>query len=330
MSEVAAPASAAPSESSSAPNTPAAPRADATSPGKAPHSTAPKGVEKLIDRDEPAKKDAGPSDAEKAAQKAAEKRKYKLKVDGAEEELELSDDEITLRLQKERAASKRMQESAELKKKFAEAVDLIKKDPFSALKDPAFGLDLEQLAEQRLIEKYQREMLPEEERQRMDMEKKLQEYQRREQEAHEAQQRQAYEAQVAQVQQQTEQDFLKALELAGAGKDYEVLAEMVDLAKHALGEYGLELSPEQLAAEVKSRREARETKAWEKARGLRGDALLKQLGDEVVQEVLRLSVSRVKTNNPFQQAEAPRQVETEAKGRQMKTNAQFRRELGLK
>jgi hypothetical protein len=330
MSDIAAPA-AAPSAAPS--NTPDASPKAPTAPQSAPKSNTAAPDTKMVGKDSEPK---APDTAEKEARKEAERRKYKLKVDGQDEEVELTDEEISVRLQKERAAAKRMQESAELKKKFAQAVDLIKKDPFAALKDPAFGIDLEALAEQRLLEKYKLELMPEEQRKQMEMERKLKEYEtkeqertRLEQEAHQRTQQEQFEAKIFQ---ETEKTFMAALESADLPKDYETLYMMADVAKLNL-DYGVELTPQQLAAEVRAKLDGYSKREKSLRANLKGDKLLEYLGTDTVKEVLQASVAKLKGGAAklFEPTKPiPQDIDDDKPARQMRTPSQWRKEIGLK
>ena len=229
-----------------------------------------------------------------AAPVAPEKRKYSLKVDGKAQDLELDDTEILTRLQKAEAADRRMQESAKLRKDFMAAVEAIKADPFKALSDPVFGLDLDKLAEQRLAQKYQVELMTPEQRAQFEQQ---QEFERLKKEA--AQTKAELEKRIqaetdARVFQEIEQGFLKALGEEGLEKSTEALFEMARLADIAL-QNGVEYTPAQLARQVQATLDGRREALAAKLRGgLKGQKLLDALGDDVVREVLRYSVEKVR------------------------------------
>jgi hypothetical protein len=95
----------------------------------------------------------------KALKKATEqikknnKRKYKVKVDQREEELEFDPDneqEVIKHLQLSRAAQKRMQESSELKRDVTDLFTRLNTDPFSVLADAenGLGMNVEDLVKQ--------------------------------------------------------------------------------------------------------------------------------------------------------------------------------------
>lgn len=240
----------------------------------------------------PAKTPAAPKDAAPKAPTAAERRKYALKVDGQEIEEELSDDEIRVRLQKAHAVDKRFQEVAQQRKVIEEALKTIKTDPAKALKEIA-GLDLDEWAEKRILERYQEAMMPEAEREKAEMQRKLAEYERQFEEqktAAETARQQEYEQQVFE---KTEQEFISAVEQLGYDKGFSrtvLVPMMAEIAESAL-DYGVELTPSQMAAEANKRLE---TIHRRQVQGLRGEALLRYLGEDVVTEAIRAKLAATK------------------------------------
>lgn len=225
---------------------------------------------------------------------AAERRKYALKVDGQEIEEELTDDEIRVRLQKAHAVDKRFAEVASQRKQIEAALASLKHDPAKALKEIA-GLDLDEWAEKRILERYQEAMMPEAEREKAELQRKVAEYERQFEEqktAAETARQQQYEEQVFQ---QTEQEFLQAIDQLGfEDKGFSrtvLLPMMADIAESAL-DYGVELTPSQMAAEANKRLE---TIHRRQVGGLKGDALLRYLGDDVVNEAIRAKLAATKS-----------------------------------
>lgn len=267
----------------SAPTTPApAPKAPASSPAA---STAPQGATSLP-KDPP----AAPA-AETPTQQQARILKYK--VDGAEKEVDLAslpETELVKRFQMAEAAQKRMQEAAEYRKAFEQFVSAVKEDPFSALKDPVFGLDLDQLAQQRLLQQFEQEQLPESERKALELQRQLEAKQAELDRI--AQERQA--AQQAQLEQQvidqTYKDFEAALATEKVPKSRTTMRMMAEVAMEAL-DNGIELTPQQIAAEVNERLGGMTKHVFA---SMKGDALFQYLGEDVVREVLRHSVERAR------------------------------------
>jgi hypothetical protein len=74
---------------------------------------------------------------------AALKKKYQLKIDGKEEEVEIdlsNDEEVRKHLQMSKAAYKRMQQFAEYEKGVKGLIDTLKSDPLKVLADPRLGI----------------------------------------------------------------------------------------------------------------------------------------------------------------------------------------------
>ena len=258
-----------------------------------------------------------------AAPTPAERRKYALKVDGQEIEEELTDDEIRVRLQKAHAVDKRFQEVASQRKQIEEALKTLKSDPAKALKEIA-GLDLDEWAEKRIMERYQEAMMPEAEREKAEMQRKLADYERQFEEqktAAETAKQQAFEQQVFE---QTEQEFLQAIDQMGYDKGFSrtvLLPMMADIAESAL-DYGVELTPSQMASEAGKRLEAIHKR---QVGGLKGDALLQFLGDDVVNEAIRAKLAKTKGATVTAPTPPPpvRKPETSNRSKPM-TPAEFR------
>lgn len=234
---------------------------------------------------------------EPEAPKPPERRKYKLKVDGNELEEDLTDDEISVRLQKAVAAEKRMQEAAAIRKRWDTIVEFGKNDPIRAAKE-LWGADMSEIVQQRLADDYQRLRAE----QAMTPEQKLQaEYEAKLQAA--ANEKAALEKQItdrqqaetdAKVLEQTKKDFVTALQAVGQDASYETLYEMAALAKLNL-QQGLELTPAQMAEEVKTKVEGQREKLHKRVLGgLKGDRLLQHLGPEVTKEVIRATLEKQK------------------------------------
>lgn len=237
-------------------------------------------------------KPIGKQPTETAAEKAA--RKYKLKVDGVEEEVDLDsldDASLVKELQMAKAARKRMQEAAEVRKSFKTFMEQLQKDPLSTLKAKELGgIDVRKMVEDQILREYEESQLPQEQRQLREMERKLQEREQQLQAIEDSQRQQAEAAFNTRVEQETEAELMEALEKSDLPKNRETLAVLAQVAKINL-EHGLELTPQQLAAEAKARI-ARMHGAITKV--LTGEALIKHLGNDVIKEVLRYKLQSAK------------------------------------
>lgn len=196
----------------------------------------------------------------------AEKRRYKVKIEGQEEDVD--EDALIANFQKNRAADKRLQEVSEERRRAREAKELGKKDPIRALREFFEVENPDAVIESYLAEKYKAELLKEKdpnayalsekEKAIAEREARIQQY-----EAQQAQQieTQRYNQQAAHVR----DTFGKALEVVGVSEAErpEAIAAMVDAALAAL-DYGVELTPEQLASEAKAKLEAPVVKGSER------------------------------------------------------------------
>lgn len=229
---------------------------------------------------------------ETAAEKAA--RRYKLKVDGVEEEVDLDaldDASLVKELQMAKAARKRMQEAAEVRKSFKTFMEQLQKDPLSTLKAKELGgIDVRKMVEDQILREYEESQLPQEQRQLREMERKLQEREQQLQAIEDAQRQQAEAAFNARVEQETEAELMQALEASDLPKNRETLAILAQVAKLNL-QHGLELTPQQLAAEAKARIQRMHGIV---TKSLKGETLVKHLGDDVVKEILRYKLQSAK------------------------------------
>lgn len=111
----------------------------------------------------PASSEAAPvPEAAKPEPPKSSKKKFNLKVDGKEEEMEFdpsNEDELKKHLQLSKAAQKRMAEAAQLRKDVESFISALKADPFSVLQDKNIGIDVKEL-----VNKYVEDQLKEAEK----------------------------------------------------------------------------------------------------------------------------------------------------------------------
>ena len=233
---------------------------------------------------------AGPPGETPAEKKA---RKYQIKVDGKTSEIDLDsmdDETLVKRIQLAEAAQRRMQEAAEQRKQVESLFEMMKKDPIAALKDPALDIDIRKRIEEDILREYEEAQLPEQERKYREQERQLAEREAKIKEF-ETRQQQASQKQLEErVFQETQTSFMEALELADVPKNRETIYMMADIARINL-ENGIELSPAQLAAEVKERVTGMHTHI---TRSLDGEKLMSYLGDDIITKVLKYAVEQVK------------------------------------
>ena len=300
------PSGSAPSSAPSAPAAPSTPSAPSPVSAKAPpQADVYKGSE-VTTPDSPA--------ASETKSEEKKRRLLSLKVDGKEEQVDLdgmSDEQVALELQMAKAARKRMQESAELKKQVQGFIEALKKDPISALKDPAFGVDVRKLVEDQLIEEYNLNQLPEHEKKLREQEKKLKDYETREQERTRQEQEIARSKNMEELKAKTlnqiETDFSAALEAKNLPKTRETMAAMAEISAMYLEKYNTTLTPGQLASEVEARIESQAKYLTAK---MSPEALVKYLGKDVVDGLIKHSIESYRAGKSA--PKAPNAPETPA------------------
>jgi hypothetical protein len=273
-------------------------------------------------------------DAQTEAQKAAERRKYRLKVDGQEREEELSDEEIAVRLQKGYAADKRMAEAAEIRKANKELRELAKKDRRALLKELGGIEDVDAWIEQEYAQRIKKELMPEPERKQLEIQQRAEAAERRAAELEARIQAEAQSRQDAVLAQQIEETYTQAFKVAGLDWSPENVEAMGRKHLEYL-EMGVDLTPQQLAAEVKADITGRERGLEEKYRAklasLDGAQLLEFLGQDVLKKALRASVDKFKAPPPaLNQAEPVQQKpsdDADKPRRRIITEAEWRKQF---
>ncbi len=219
----------------------------------------------------------------------------KIKVDGVESEIDFDAipvEELAYRYQMSEAASKRMQEAADLRKKFNDIVEYGKTNTADAIKQ-LWGADFDTLAEEHIAKRFEDAQMPEHERKQRDLEARLAQYEKADTDRKSNEERTAKEKYEQEVWHETEQSFVESLNELGYDKSVasSVLPLMVDLADASLAN-GMDLDPKRLAYETQKRLQ---TISQHSVRGLKGDKLLSFLGDDAVKEVLNATIAKHRT-----------------------------------
>jgi hypothetical protein len=221
MSEVAAAASAAPASSGAEASADAAPEAAAS------------------------------ESTEQKAAVAAAKKQYKLLIDGKEsvEEFDPSDDEaVRKELQLSRAAKKRMSEAVAEKKKAFEIINAFEKDPESMLK--RLGPKGREIAEKYLLAQINDDMMSAEEKELRALKQENETYKQKEAREKAEREQAAQAAKENEYAQNFQKTIIDALNKSGLPKTPELVKRMAAVMSKNL-EFGLELTPDDLVAEVK-------------------------------------------------------------------------------
>lgn len=232
----------------------------------------------------------------KHAVTSANKKKFKIKIDGNEEDYELdlnNEDEIKRHLQMSKAAQKRMQEAAESRKQAENFIKMLQKDPVKVLTNPQLGVDFRKLAEEYLVSQLQDEMMTPEEKQLRKAEQIIKE---REQE--EARQKEELQSkQMRELQNHYAQDYdrkiTEALSTSGLPKTPKTVNRMAELMYKNL-QNGLDLEPSQLVEIV---REDYINEIRELFGATEGDKLLNIMGEDVANKIRKADLARLMGSN---------------------------------
>lgn len=233
------------------------------------------------------------------------KKKFKVKVDGNEEEMELDlNDEAALirHLQMSKAASKRMNEAATTRKQAEQFIQALQQDPMRVLNDPrVMGEEkFRAIAEQFLSKKLQEQMLTPEERKRIEMEEKLRTYEDQEK----SQKQEAEAKQIEQLEQHYAQQYQKtiieALQGSNLPKNPFTVRRMAELMQKNL-QHGLELEPQHLAQLVK---QDYQSELVSLIGGSDADQIIAMFGDDLANKIRKHDLAKFKSSQPgFKQSQ---------------------------
>ena len=155
-------------------------------------------------------------------------RKLKAKVDGREVEV---DEETLLRdFSKYKAADKRFQETAAMKKEVEAFQRKLQEDPEAIFNDPNLSFDKRAIAEKWLRAEIQKELEPQKTKEQLEYEetrKELEKYKAKEQEELTAREQQEYQQVVDQRREEIAATLSKAIEMSPLSKDPETNAETI-------------------------------------------------------------------------------------------------------
>lgn len=194
------------------------------------------------------------SDVQQEAKEAKREQKalakFKVKVDS--EEIEVDENELKRGYAHNKAAAKRMEEAAELRKQyqreiqiakgFEQWIDNVKSNPEAlfALAEQ-LGLDVDEIAMKRAAERLKYEYMDEDQRRAYDNERELRRYKEMEQRQAELQRQQAEQAYLAKARETVESEFVDFFTQQGIKPTPTMLARIVEL-KLAAASTGKQLS----------------------------------------------------------------------------------------
>lgn len=217
-------------------------------------------------------------------------KKYKVKVDGAESEVD--EDELVRSYQLRKVSDKRLQEATQARKQAEEFVSMLKNDPIKLLKDPRIGHDVKKLAEEYLMAELEQEMLTPEQRELKEAKSKLKSYEdMKAQQEKEMTERQEQEL-IRHHQQNYQKEIISALDKSGLPRTEATVARMINyMAQNLEKSYGLTADD---VVELVKMDYIKDTKSL--YAGVPDELLLSILGDDIVKKVIKADLGRVKKN----------------------------------
>ncbi len=197
-------------------------------------------------------KNAKTASAKEQAKKELEKARhvYSLKVDGEEMEWSGTDEDVKRELQLAKKARKEIQASSEMKKEIADFLSALKQDPRKVLTDPAFNVDMVELAKQIINEQIENELKSPEQLEKEKLQKELEDIRRERKEEQERRQKDEYDRQVKSYEVELEEKMGDALESSGLPKTAYVLKRAADVMLSGI-ENKKDISPKQALNIVK-------------------------------------------------------------------------------
>lgn len=181
--------------------------------------------------------------------------KYKVKIDGQEVELGL--DDLKKYASMGKAAQKRMEEAANvrkendtLKKEIQTFFEMLKSDPLSILQDDSLGLDVKKLAEEVMNKEIERAKKSPEQLEIERLQKELEGKNKREKELEDNKKRSEYEKMQNEAAASIEKDILEALETKELPKSPYVMNRMIGMM-HLAAKEGIKLTAKDVLPIVK-------------------------------------------------------------------------------
>lgn len=241
----------------------------------------------------------------------AQKEKFQYVIDGeqVEEEVDFSDKEaLKKRFQLGHAAQKRMAEAKAAKAKAYEIVKAFEDDPANILE--RLGPKGMEAAEKFLMKKIQEQMKSPEEREYEMTKAELAKYKEQEKLAKEAEEKQKISAQEAKYAQEFQATIISALDKSQLPKTPDLVKRMAFIMSKNL-ELGLDLSPDELAQEVRKDQQ-------ELIKSLSKDAsveqLLEMLGPDIANKIRKYDLEKLKLKrNPVLSPDKPEVFENTEK-----------------
>lgn len=236
---------------------------------------------------------AGKEPAAEPAVPAPPPKKYKVKVE--DQETEVDETELVSGYQLKKASMKKFEEAAAVRKQVEGLLQYVKQNPFDPRLKQIFGEDWnpEALAEDMVIKKYEREKMSPEQQELADLREREKQRALAEEQAKKDQETQEFEKNVEIQRQKLISDFVPAIEKMGLPKNTESMRRMVHVLRMS-NMNGIPLAPDQIAEQVHEDY-ANELRTYAGAK--QGQSLLDILGPELRKAIRKAEVAAVRGGN---------------------------------
>lgn len=223
------------------------------------------------------------------AEPKPERKKYKVKVDN--EEMEVDEDELIRGYAHNKAASKRMQEAAERRKQSEEFIELLRKDPKAVLQHKDLNIDVKALAEQILAEHMEEQLLTEDEKERRELKRKLDEYEQREQQRQQTEQQARFEAATAKQIEEFDNMFTEALNTSGLPKTRQTVARMAHYMQLAIANGHADVTAADVVENVRADYLNEITALFGEAND---EVLMQLIGEQIGERISKAQMNKIK------------------------------------
>lgn len=228
------------------------------------------------------------SELEKTVSETPTPKKYKVKIDG--QDLEVDESELLSGYQSTKAAQQRFNEAARMRKQAEEFVKILKTDPKRALTHPGIGVDLVSFARDVLAEQLEEEMLSPQEKELRNTKKKLAEFEENQRRQEEALRQSEIEKYTKVYEEEYTTGIIDALAESGLPKTESTVSSIAKYMMMAL-ENGLDVKPKDVVQFVKRDYIAQIKSIFGPADA---DTLLSLLGDDISNKVVKGHINKVK------------------------------------
>lgn len=225
-------------------------------------------------------------------------KKFKVKVDGQESEVEES--ELIAGYQTRKASAKHMEEAAAMRKQSEQFIAMLKKDPIKILSHPALGHDLRKLAEEYLGGVLEDELLDPTARELKQLKRQMQEAEEKTKAEKEDADGRIQEELRGRYTEHYNTAILKVLETSGLPKTSDTVKRMAYYLHQGLV-HRMDLKPEDVVDLV---REDYLITIKDLLGSAEAEKLVELLGADVVKKVRKVEVEKIK-NNPMDKVRTP-------------------------